>query len=129
MDTELFSLIFLSDEKQLPELGADFYAENNTHYKLRDISGEQSLIYERLISFSREGENLRPEKLYIYKDAKRDRGRSFYEFDITTAFCEISTKGHIPDNSIYTTKPIFCILTEKELTPESLKDLDNIEFA
>jgi len=120
--------MFLSDEQQLPELRAGFSDENKVNYCLFDVSGDEEHYYERLIRFAREGEQPRSEKLFVYKDYERDRGKITYGYDMTVAYCEFFSNGRVPDSRHYTTKPVFCILTDKELTIESLRDLDSIEF-
>jgi len=128
-DAEAFSIMFVSGKDGLSDLFAGFSAERDTQYRLQTGAGsEEEHTYDRLIRFSREGSAPRTEKLYVFKDSARDRGKNTYGFDITTASCEFHMKGRVPDGGQYTYKPIICILTEKDLTLEALTDLNRIEF-
>jgi len=128
LDAELYSMLFLSGKEGLTELSATLTTDDKAGYKLR-FSGEgHEQNFDRLIAFSRDGDSRRAEKLYVYKDSARDRGKSIVEYDINIAFCDYTMKGYVPDGGKHATKPTLCILTEKELTLESLTDLSRIEF-
>ena len=128
LNAEFSSIAFLSGKIGLADLYVQLTEDNKTHYRLHADSSENSLIFDRLIRFSREGENPRREKLFMYHDTACDMGRNVYEYDLNVAFCDMQMKGKVPDGCSHTAKPLFCILTEKELTRESLDDLRRIEF-
>ena len=128
MDAELYSMLFLSGKEGLPDIVAGLSGEDGIRYDLRFCGGGHELRYDRLIAFSRDGLNKRREKLYVFKDSKRDHGKSTLGYDINIAYCDFNMKGSVPSGGHLTTKPVFCILTEKELTLEALTDLSRIEF-
>jgi len=127
MDMELCSLVFFSGKETLSEIGA-VLKEGNLECKVSLGGVEDSLRYDRLVTISRNGDDLRPEKLYVFKDSERDNGKQHFEYDINIAYSEINAKGKVADGENFTTKPVFCILTEKELAEEDLDDLRRISF-
>jgi len=146
LDAELFSMLFISGKEGLADITAALTTQDKTEYSLRFCGDGHEMNFDRLISFSRDGENQRggdnlcdgdnmhggenqrQEKLYVFKDSARDRGKSELGYDINIAYCDYNMKSSLPDGSHCTTKPIFCILTEKELTLETLADFSRIEF-
>ena len=127
VETELTSMLFTSGKEWHPNTIVEMTADDKAKYRLRLSGDGLEMGYDRLISFSREKER-RPEKLYVYKDSIRDRGKSEFGYDINIAYCELSIKGSMPNTRSYTTKPILCILTEKDLTLEALTDFSKIDF-
>jgi RimJ/RimL family protein N-acetyltransferase len=127
-DTELCSMLFLSGKDRHSTTVATTYTDDNTEYRLRFSGDGHEMPFGRLVRVERDGENKRAEKLYVYKDSVGDRGKNDIDYDLNIAFCAYSMKSGIPNGSHYTTKPMFLILTEKELTPEALSDLSRIEF-
>jgi hypothetical protein len=97
-------------------------------YRLRFCGDGHEMDYDRLLAFSRDGKSQRQEKLYVFKDSVRDRGKLMVAYDINIAYCDFDMKGYIPDGGHHTTRPVFCILTDKTLTLESLTDLERIVF-
>jgi len=126
-DAELFSLLLLSGDEGLSEMRTEL-KEGNLECKIHPGGVEDTVRYDRLVKIYREGENPRPEKLYVFKDAARDNDKQNFEYDLNYACCEILIKRSIPDGGTRTTVPLFCILTEKDLTEESLDDLRRISF-
>jgi len=128
VEPEIYSLLFMSGKEDLEDTVAEMTTDEKTKYRLCFTGDGHEMHYDRLISFSREGESHRPEKLYVYKEPLGDKCKSSLEYDIDFAYCEFDMQGSIPSGSHFTTKPLFCLLTEKTLTLESLKDLSKIEF-
>jgi len=128
LDAELFSMLFLSGKDGISDMSAHISTEDKTDYLLRFNDEGNEMRFDRLISFSLDGGKARKEKLYVFKDAVRDRGKQVVEYDMNIVFCDFNMKSRIPDGGFHTTKPIFFILTDKELTLESLTDLERITF-
>jgi len=128
-DAEMFSMLHISGKEGLTDLYAATANREKTAYRLRMGSDEHGIQYDRLVRFSHEGETRRARKLYVFKDSERDQGMSHVECDMNVAYCDINMKGSVPDGGCYTTKPIFCIITGKELCLESLTDLEHISFS
>jgi RimJ/RimL family protein N-acetyltransferase len=128
MDAELYSMAFLSGKDGKSDMLASMATEDNKDYRLRFCGDDHEMNYDRLIAFSRDGETKRQERLYIYKDSIRDRGKLLVAYDINTVYCDFNMKGYIADGEQHTTRPVFCILTDKALTLETLTDLSRITF-
>ena len=127
MDTELFSLLALSGSEGLSNITAEL-KEGDLSCKVRLGGVEEMLRYDYLVKIAHVADDHRPEKLYVYKDAERDNGRQHFEYDINVAYCDFNAKFNIEDGGSYTTVPIFCILTEKDLTVDDFNDLKRITF-
>ena len=127
MEAELFTMLMLAGKESLSELCVEL-AEDNLKCKIRAGSLDDEKYYDRLIKISNEGENPRPEKMYVYKDSERDNGRQYFGLDDNIVFCDYNMKSNVPDGKHYTTMPIFCILTEKDLAQEDLEDFKRIFF-
>lgn len=127
-DAELYSMMYLSGKEGLTDLYASATTGQKTTYRLRMSGEEHNLLVDRFAAFSREGCSSRQEKLYVYMDSKRNRGKFSVEGDMNIVYCDLNMKGFVRDGGQYTTKPLFCIITEKDLDPESLGDLSRIEF-
>ena len=127
IDAELFYFLNLSGEEGLPEISAEF-KEGNLNCKVHPGDVEEELRYDRLVKVSRCKENPRPEKFYIFKDSVNEKDEQIFEYDINIALCYASMKGSTPNGESFTTTPVFCILTEKDLTLEDLEDLRRISF-
>jgi hypothetical protein len=128
LDAEMNSLLFASGEEGMSDLCVNLAEENGSGNVLNASSTGEWVRYDCFASFSRKCENPRSEKLYVFRDSSSDRERPCFEYDADTACCDFSMKGSIPDSESHTTKPTFCILTEKDLSPESLEDLKRVEF-
>ena len=127
LDANMYYWLNLSGKEGLKEITAEL-KEGALECKVHTNGGEESLMYDNLLKVSYNKENPRPEKLYIFKDAKRDKGDNEFEFDIDIATCFSSMKNSAPDGESFTTLPVFCILTEKDLKAEDLEDLKRISF-
>jgi len=127
MDAELYAMAMLAGKDTLLDLYAEMI-EGNITCNVRPGSIDEEFAYDRLVKIVHEGENPRPEKLYIYKDSERDNGKSWIGMDDNIVYCDYNMKKSVPDGESYTTLPIFCILSEKDLTLECLDDLRRIEF-
>ena len=127
MDAELFSMIMLAGKDSLTELCADMM-DGSIHCKVRPGSVDEEYAYDRLVTITREGESPRPEKLYIYKDSERDNGSHCIGMDDSIVYCDFNMKKSVPDGGSYTTMPIFCILSEKELAMDDLEGLRRTVF-
>jgi len=128
LDAELFTMLNLSGKDGISNMFASTSTRDNTDYFLRFCEEGHEMYFDRLVTFSYDGEKARSEKLYVFKDSDRDRGKHTVENDMNIVFCDYNMKGRVPDGGCHATKPIFCILTDKELTLESLTDLERITF-
>ncbi|MCL2627269.1 MAG: GNAT family N-acetyltransferase [Oscillospiraceae bacterium] len=127
LDTELNTLMFLSGEENLKNLRAEMVIDN-TKYKVRLGGVEEMLWYDRLVKIQSDFDAPRPEKLYVYGNAYYDNGEQFFDYDFGIALCESKSRSGVPDGGSFTSVPIFCILSEKDLTLESLDDLRRVMF-
>jgi len=133
LSTDLKTFLFLSGEEGLSEIVAEF-KEGNLECKIHPGIAEEELKYDHLVKVSRCKENPRPEKLYIFKDSSQSlanealKDEQIFECDINIAYCYSSVNGSAPNGESFTTTPVFCILTEKDLTLEDLEDLRRISF-
>ena len=127
IEAEPYAMIMLAGKEYLSELCAEL-TEGDIKCKVRPGSIDDEKLYDRLVTISREGENPHPEKLYVYKDSKRDNGKSCIGLDDSIVYCDFNMKKHIPDGKCYTTMPIFCILSEKDLKQDDLEDFRQISF-
>jgi hypothetical protein len=133
LDADLFYFLNLSGEEDLPEITAEF-KDGDLECKVHPGGFEEELRYDRLVKVSRCKENPRPEKLYIFKDSVQNlaneahKEEQIFEYDINIALCYASMKGSAPNGESFTTTPVFCILTDKDLRSEDLEDLKRISF-
>ena len=128
LDAEMYTMMFLSGKEDLQDLRAAVTAEDKSAYHLKMGRDDREMRFDRLLMLSREGKDPRSEKMYIFKDSVRDRGRQVIGYDQNIAFYDANMKGRVHDGAYYSTKPVFCILTEKELSLDSLTDLSRISF-
>jgi len=127
MDIEPSTMLLLSGKDTQSEVRAEM-KEGSIVCKVRPGSIDDEFRYDRLVIIAREGETPRPEKLFVFKDSERDNGQSLIGIDDLITYCSLSMKKSVPSGGSYTTMPVFCILSEKNLTLESLDDLRRIEF-
>jgi len=120
-------MIMLAGKETLSELCVDMI-EGDVRCRVRPGDVDDEYAYDRLVTITHEGENPRPEKLYVYKDSVRDNGKHYIGMNDTIVYCDFNMKKWVPDGGSYTTMPIFCILTEKDLTMDDLEDLRRITF-
>ncbi|MDR2599048.1 MAG: GNAT family N-acetyltransferase [Oscillospiraceae bacterium] len=128
IDIKVNTELFLSGKENMTDIYVEFEADYKTKYKIQTGIGDDEYWYDYLAKVTHVGNNPRSESIYIYKNSVRDRGSHYLHHDLNTAGCYFEMRGRTPNTSTYTTKPIFCILTEKELTIDSLCDLNRIEF-
>jgi len=127
MEAALYTMIMLAGKENLSTLCAKL-TEGDIKCKVRPGSIDDEKLYDRLVTITCEGENLRTEKLYVYKDSKRDNGKSCIGLDDSIVYCDFNMKDNVPDGKCYTTMPIFCILSDKELKQDDLEDFRRISF-
>ena len=127
MDAELFTMIMLAGKENLSELCAEM-VDGSLKCKVRPGSIDDEKMYDKLVCISYEGDNSRPEKLYIFKDSARDNGKHCIGLDDSIVYCDFNMKKSLADSGIYTTMPIFCILSEKDFKLDDLEDLGWISF-
>jgi len=128
LDAKLYSMLFLSGKEGRSDFYATVQGTDKKEYRLRFGSEGYGTRFDRLAAFSREGGSARPERLYVFKDSKRDKGIQAIEYNMNAGFCYFDMLGCVPDGGYHTTRPVFCILTEKDLGLETLGDLARIEF-
>jgi hypothetical protein len=84
--------------------------------------------FDRMVCIKREGENPWNECLYVFRDAKRDLGANELHADVNYAQLSLPTKLYVKDGGRFTTRPVFCLFTDKCLELEMFKDFDRITF-
>jgi hypothetical protein len=107
----------------------DIYAQTKTWDKEeeRDRMGDSWTEADRLVRISCEGERARDEKLYVYNDTTRDSGISVGS-DVYHCNVYNHDSARVISGESETLRPVFFILTEKELTLDSVTDLNRIKF-
>jgi len=127
MEAEPFTMMMLAGKETLPGLCA-YMKEGNIKCKVRPGDVDEEYAYDRLVTIAHEGENPRSEKLYVFKDSERDNGKHCIGMDDNIVYCDFNMKKCLSDGGSYTTLPIFCILSEKDLTMDDFEDLRRISF-
>ena len=108
----------------------DIYAHTKTHereeYRIR--MGDSWAETDRFVRLSYEGKSARAEKLYVYNDTERNSGGMSVSSDVH--HCNVYTSAYIRviNGESETLRPVFFILTEKELTLDCVADLNRIIF-
>jgi len=128
LDEKLYSFLMLAGRDELKNIRAEMM-DGNISCKVRPGFNDDSLKYDQLISISNNSENPRSEMLHIYKDEKPDSAVSCFEYDNDVALCAYDDmRAKIPNGKSYTTMPILCILSDKELTLDDTTDFGRISF-
>ncbi|MCL2819622.1 MAG: GNAT family N-acetyltransferase [Oscillospiraceae bacterium] len=127
LDDELHCMLIFSGEESLSEICVEM-TDGDIKCKVHPGTGEEELLYDKLLKVSRNKDNPRSEKLYIYKDSGQYNGKHQFDFDNKIACSYFNTKYKLPNGGQFTSLPIFCILTDKDLSLESLDDLRRISF-
>jgi len=83
---------------------------------------------EKFIRVSYENKPARDEKLYAFTDAGRNNGGLGIGGDIHSCNIHANSWTNLFNNTSRALLPMFFILTEKELTAESVADLVRVEF-
>ena len=109
----------------------DIYAQttdDKDEYRVRMGDGWSGA--DRLVRISYENQSVRDEKLYVYTDNNVRNHRSGMSIgsDINQCSVSISNGAAMVNGSSATLSPVFFILTEKELTLDSVTDLDRMKF-
>jgi hypothetical protein len=111
---------------------SDIYAltrEDKDEYRAR--MGDGWYGSDRFIKMLFEGESARPEKLYVFYDPSRNSGGGGLGLGSDIHQCSINTNGntnYLLNGMSHTFRPVFFMLTEKELTFDSVNDLERVFF-
>jgi hypothetical protein len=116
---------FLADKERLNGLYASVMAKDKQSYRLKMGAEEHWMTFDRLAAITRE--NI-AETLYVYSDAARTGGESNIEANINICNCGLTSKIRAADGQSVTTRPLFCLLSDKALTADMLTDLDRVVF-
>jgi len=128
LDRKLFSTLMLRGKEDLSKIYADMM-DDHINLKVRPGIGDEEMKYNRLIAISHDRGEPRPESLYIYKDAEREKGSSYFAYDHDTAYCSYENmKARIPNGESFTSMPILCVFSDKALTLEDMTDFNRISF-
>ncbi|MCL2426743.1 MAG: GNAT family N-acetyltransferase [Oscillospiraceae bacterium] len=128
LDRKLFSTLMLRGKDDLSEIHADMMDEQ-INLKVRPGIGDEEMKYDRFIAITHDKGEPRPESLYIYNDTSRDKGTSYFEYDLNAAYCTYENiKAQIPNGKSHTTMPILCVFADKELTLDDMTDFSRIVF-
>ena len=117
---------FISGKENLTDIHAKTKAWDKDEYKYR--MGDVWADSDRFVRISYEGKSARDEKLYVFNDSGRNNGGLGISSDINSCSVWTNAGTNLLNNTDRTMRPVFFMLTEKELTPDSVKDLDRITF-
>ncbi|MCL2409218.1 MAG: GNAT family N-acetyltransferase [Oscillospiraceae bacterium] len=125
---EVYTSVFLSGRDGMSDIYASVTNSDKEQFCLRMGGDDMEMPFDKLAVVTREGENPRGEALHIFKDAKRDMGAIEMTNDADHTGIGAELKISAEDGGTYTTCPVFLIFAEKDMTLESLTDLENIYF-
>jgi len=116
---------YISGKENLTDIYAHI-TNDNQDYDLRmgDAWGDS----DNFIKVSYENKSKRDEKLYVYTDNGRNNGGIGVASDINQGGVWTNGNTNIINGGSSVMRPVFFILTEKELTVHSIGDLDRIVF-
>ncbi|MCL2774288.1 MAG: GNAT family N-acetyltransferase [Oscillospiraceae bacterium] len=109
----------------------DIYARTQTWEKeeyLVKMGCDSWWDSNKFLRISREGKSAWNEKLYVFTDHERNNGGLGVGGDINVCHIHAGAGTNLIDNASRTMRPVFFILTEKELTLDSVTDLDRVTF-
>lgn len=127
-DFRIDTQAFFSGKEGLGEYRLHFRDAQSNAYLLKAGSNDEWYGYEKLVKVSREGSEPHGERLYFYKNAARDCASSSVAMDINSLQAGLDSCVKVKDGETAATLPLFVVLSEKELTAESLSELDYIQF-
>jgi hypothetical protein len=116
----------ISGKENLTDIYASVQTDEKEEYRAR--MGDCWHNPDRFAGISYEGKSARKEKLYVYNDSGRNNGGINISSDINQCGIYVSANTNIINNASRTLRPVFFILTEKELTLDSVSDLERITF-
>ncbi|MCL2249660.1 MAG: GNAT family N-acetyltransferase [Oscillospiraceae bacterium] len=131
LEITLYPQVFITDKVANESTVAEMLTQDGAKYRMHFNGEEDELSYDRLIRIERSDSRARSEKLYIFADSKRDRSESGVEYDLDIGVVNhfVNEKvSKIPDGETFTTKPLFCLLTEKDITLGAMEDFGRIQF-
>ena len=91
-------------------------------YRIRAGTGDQDANFDGFAKFVGDGK----EKLYVYHKAQGDE--SYFWVDINAVCAVIGTNVAAAPGSVFTSRPTFYIMTERDLPVDALSDLERIHF-
>lgn len=118
---------YISGKDNLSDIYGFVKTDEKEEYRAK--MGDTWLGADRLVKISFEGKITRDEKLYVYTDHSRNNGGIGINSDINQ--CNIYFNGNtnsLFNNTTRTFRPVFYILTEKEITLDSVVDLEKVIF-
>ncbi|MCL2813111.1 MAG: GNAT family N-acetyltransferase [Oscillospiraceae bacterium] len=116
---------YISGKENLTDIYARL-TNDNREYDLR--LGDAWSDGDNLVRISYENKSRREEKLYVYTDNARNNGGVGVASDINQGGVWTNANTNIAEGGASTLRPVFFILTKKELTAECLCDLDRVTF-
>ena len=116
---------FITGKENLTDIYAKI-TNDNQDYDLR--LGDTWNDSDNFIKVSYEKKSKRGEKLYIYTDNGRNNGGIGVSSDINQGSVWTNGNTYIIDGGSYAMRPVFFILTEKDITADYIGDLDRIVF-
>ena len=116
---------YISGKENLGDIYAHL-TNDNREYDLR--LGDAWSDGDNLVKISYENNSKRGEKLYVYTDNGRNNGGIGVASDINQGSVWTNANTNIASGKTATLRPVFFIFTHKELTAESLGDLDRVIF-
>lgn len=121
---ELFQTAFIKTGENLKDSYCEMTADDKTHFVLRAGTGD---IWRNFTNTAKIFSK-RAEKMYIFKDAAREDGKNEAGADIKRVNYWSFSKPYIKNGEAYATRPLFFIITEKNLPFEALRDLEKVTF-
>ena len=105
------------------------FATNSERESYRVKMGDIWLGGDKLVKMSFEGKIARNEKLFVYMDAGRNNGSISINSDINQCNVFFSGSAHnMLNNTAWVSRPAFIMLTENEITLDSVTDLERVLF-
>ncbi|MCL2158370.1 MAG: GNAT family N-acetyltransferase [Oscillospiraceae bacterium] len=116
---------FISGKENLGDIYARTTSEKEEYnLKMGDAWAES----DGLVRISHENASKRSEKLYVYTDTLRNNGGLGVASDINQCSVWANANTNLKSGESSALRPVFFVLSEKELTRQSLVDLERVKF-
>ena len=124
-EANMESETFLKISENIKSTYVEAMNKDRIIYRIRAGTSDQDVNFDGLVKFISDDEG-RKEKLYIYHKAQGDD--SHFWVDINAVCAVIGTNAAAAPGRVFTSRPTFYIVTERDLTVEALTDLERICF-
>jgi len=116
----------IAGKENLTDVYAHTRTEEKDEYRIR--MGDSWSETDKFAGISYEGKSARDEKLYVYYDAGRSGGGISVSSDVNQCGIYTGAYTNMINGASRALRPVFFILTEKELPFDSVSDLDRVIF-